>query len=177
MKLLIAALILFSTSAFACPDVSGTYVSAEGTHIKYVQIACVSLTRYLGDVAQDGSVSFPEPGTVFVLDGKPLCGIHSTCTTATALADGIEFKLNFNGGVATDTHGSCNQNGYILNKDTGGNLLANFMVYNCTDKFAGTALKTFKKFPVAAIQDHQGRCNDETLGNCYERDGNCVCAY
>jgi hypothetical protein len=146
MKFLISLLAVVSTSAYACPDISGTYVSAEDTYIKYVQTGCTSLKRYLSNLDSNGKVTFPEPATVFTMDGKAECGIRDFCTTVTAHDDGIEFSLNFTGGVDTDSHGSCDQRGFVLSLDSDQNLIGNYAVTNCTDKFAGTAVKTFKHY-------------------------------
>lgn len=146
MKYILSLFALISTTAFACPDISGTYVSSEGTYIKYAQHGCTSLDRTLGVDDGSGKISFPPPATRFSLDGKADCGTHDFCTIVTAHDDDIEFKMNFTGGVDTDTHGSCDQRGFVLTLDADGNLIGTYAVTNCTDKFAGTAVKTFKKF-------------------------------
>ena len=135
-----------SSTAFACPDISGIYVAAEGTKIKFLQAECASLTRFIGEDGPNGTITWPDAGLTFKMDGQPQCGIRDFCTTTTADADGIHFTLNFNAGVNTDDHGACDQRGYVLNLDTKNvNLIGNYSVLNCADKFTGTASKTFRK--------------------------------
>jgi hypothetical protein len=143
---ILASLFTASTSAMACPDISGTYMSADGVPVKYAQQGCETLTRYIGDVDEKGAVTFPAAGMNFVMDGKPNCGIRNFCTSVTPAADSLQFKLNFEGGVATDEHGQCSQKGYDLSLDDDGNLVAEYQVSNCTDKFAGSVRKVSRKF-------------------------------
>lgn len=145
MKYALLLIALASMNAMACPDISGNYISAEGLPIKYVMQECKLLSRYHGDIQADGSVKWNQAGMQLVMNGKPNCGIRNFCTTVTPQADFIEVKLNFNSGVKTDTHGQCSQSAYNLSLDKDGNLIADFQVVNCEDKFNGTARKTFKK--------------------------------
>jgi hypothetical protein len=122
-------------------------MGGDGLALRYKQSGCSTITRFLGEKRADGTMDFPEPGTTFVMDGQPSCGVRNACTTVTPRAEGLEFKLNFTGGVQTDEHGQCSHTGYVLSVDQTGNLLADFNVTHCTDKFAGTARKTFRRLP------------------------------
>lgn len=145
MKFSWLAIAFVSINAFACPDVSGVYVSQEGTPVKLVMQECKTLTRYIGEIDAAGNVKFPETGMFFLMDGKPNCGIRNFCTTIKPFADRIEVKLNFQSGVVTDDHGQCSQNAYDLSLDKDGHLLADYQVTNCADGFSGAARKTSKK--------------------------------
>lgn len=137
--------VIFSVAAWACPDVSGAYIGSDGLALQYRQSGCSAITRFLGEPRANGRMDFPEPGTTFAMDGQPSCSSRKICTTVIARPNGIEFKLNFTGGVATDTHGQCSHTGYILWVDQAGNLLADFNVTHCSDKFTGVARKTFRR--------------------------------
>lgn len=145
MKFTLLVFTMASMNAMACPDISGSYISAENLPIKYIQQECKTLTRFMGEIDRNGNVKFDETGLSLVMNGKPNCGIRNFCTTVTPHADRIEVTLNFNSGVRTDEHGQCSQTGYDMALDKDGNLVADFQVTNCEDKFKGTARKTFKK--------------------------------
>lgn len=145
MKFTLLAIAFASLNVSACPDITGQYITAEGLPVKYVMQECKTLTRYMGEVDGNGNAKFDQTGMFFVMNGKPNCGARNFCTTVTPKADHIEVKLNFNSGVKTDAHGRCSQSAYSLSLDKDGNLLADFEVTDCQDKFRGTARKTFHK--------------------------------
>lgn len=147
MKLLfLASLFAISTTAVACPDISGNYMNNDGLPVKYTQKGCETLTRYIGDVDAKGAITFPATGMSFVMNGKPNCGIRNFCTTVIPTAKTLQFTLNFEGGVVTDEHGECSQKGYDLSLDDDGNLVAEYEVSNCADKFAGSVHIVSRKF-------------------------------
>lgn len=145
MKFMLLTIAMLSAKAMACPDITGVYMSADGVPVKYVQQGCQTLTRYLGEVDNKGAITFPSAGMFYIMNGKPNCGIRNFCTSVTPAADRLEFKLNFQSGVVTDEHGQCAQHGYNLSLDKDGNLLADYEVTNCTDKFSGSTRKTSHK--------------------------------
>lgn len=150
MKFLISfsafASMLFAMDTFAasCANVGGTYISNEGLHVKYEQSSCLTLTRFIATRAPDGSVDYVAEHT-FPLDGTPVCNRYDSCESVRASQDYVEFTLNFNGGVHTDSHGWCNHRGYKLAKDAQGNLTATFTVFGCSDRFKGIYVEIFQK--------------------------------
>lgn len=145
LMIMVGSLFLESiASATVCPNISGSFSAGPTLYIGYEQTDCSFLKRYWGTVSADGSIDF-NFDKQFPLDGTPICSSSGACESAQSTSDSIFFSLNFNGGVKTDDHGSCNHRGYQLSKDSTGSLIATFSVFACSDGFKGTIIKKFSK--------------------------------
>ena len=135
-----------SAAAPQCPDISGLYKVADNTVMKLEQVECLSLTKSYGTIESNGSITYNSHAFEYSLNGTPLCDRRHRCQQAFRMSDGIDFRANYVGTLTTSDHGDCSEHTYTLSKDSLGNLISTFSVFDCGDGFKGKSVLNFAKY-------------------------------
>lgn len=156
MNLKNISLVLFLTANFVapfvnaaapqCPDISGVYKVADDTVMKLEQVNCLTLTKSFGKIESDESITYNSHAFEYALNGTPLCDRRHRCQQAFRMSNGIDFRANYVGTLATPDHGDCSEHSYTLSKDAIGNLISDFSVFDCSDGFKGHSFLDFPKY-------------------------------